>query len=149
MTADKGSTNGDHVLNRITPDQVSLEIKDPVDPTALEQATAIIQELKATETAARNVDGTKLLQVAKRLGDVPNDATSYLVPKEQCQAAFDSLSDQDRQALVNIHGRVKAFAEMQRQSIQDHVEMNIPGGKAGHTVTAPPGGAIPYHHPSL
>jgi phosphoribosyl-ATP pyrophosphohydrolase/phosphoribosyl-AMP cyclohydrolase/histidinol dehydrogenase len=35
---------------------------------------------------------------------------------------------------VNIHGRVQAFARMQRQSIQD-VEMNIPGGKAGHTVS--------------
>jgi histidinol dehydrogenase len=138
--------NGKHILNRITPDQVSLEIKDPVDPTALVQATAIVNELR---NSLGQVDGDKLLQVAKRLGDVADDATSYLVSKDDCKAAFDALSDQERTALVNIHNRVKAFADMQRKSVQD-MEMDIPGGKAGHTVSAcqaagcyAPGGRYP------
>ena len=142
-----GTSNGDHVLNRITPDQVSLEIKDPVDPKALEQASAILEELKDPQTG--QIISEKLIEVAKRLGDIPADATSYLVSKESCQAAFDGLSDQDRTSLVNIHGRVKAFAEMQRKSIQD-MEMDIPGGRAGHTVQAcasagcyAPGGRYP------
>eukprot|EP00522_Entomoneis_paludosa_P009560 CAMPEP_0172446316 /NCGR_PEP_ID=MMETSP1065-20121228/5944_1 /TAXON_ID=265537 /ORGANISM="Amphiprora paludosa, Strain CCMP125" /LENGTH=439 /DNA_ID=CAMNT_0013197403 /DNA_START=35 /DNA_END=1354 /DNA_ORIENTATION=+ len=125
MTANSG------ILNRVTPDKVALEIKDPVDPKALEQATAIIDELKQ---ANGKVNKDKLLEVGKRLGDVPADATGFTVTKEECKAAFDGLSDQERTALVNIHQRVKAFAEMQRQSVTD-MEMDIPGGKAGHTVS--------------
>ena len=121
------------VLNRVTTDNVSLEIKDPVDPTALGQAKAIIDELLSAN--GMSVGETQLLEVAKRLGDVPGDATSVLISKEECKAAFDSLSDQERTALVNIHGRVKVFAEMQRKSVVD-MEMDIPGGKAGHTVSA-------------
>ena len=59
---------------------------------------------------------------------------SVIVTKEQCKAAYDGLSDQERTALTNIHGRVKAFAEMQRKSVVD-MEMPIPGGFAGHTVS--------------
>jgi len=125
------SNGGKHVLNRITPDKVTLEIKDPVDPTALEQAKAILSELRGSNGM---VDGNKLLEVSKRLGDIPSDATSFTVSKEECKAAFDGLPEQDRKALVNIHARVKAFAEMQRKSVTD-VEMDIPGGKAGHTVS--------------
>jgi histidinol dehydrogenase len=122
--------NGKHVLNRVTPDQVALEIKDPVDPTALEQAKAIFGELR---NESGKVVGEKLLQVAKRLGDITEDGASYLVSKEVCKKAFDDLSDQDRTALTNIHARVLAFATMQRSSVVDK-EMDIPGGKAGQTV---------------
>ncbi|GAX24837.1 histidinol dehydrogenase [Fistulifera solaris] len=140
------ATNGNHILQRITPQDVSMEIKHPVDPQALEQATAIINEL-------RNEQGTvtdeSLLQVAKRLGDIPADASSCIVSKEDCRAAFDNLSEHDRTALSNIYNRVKAFATMQRNSVKD-MEMDIPGGKAGHTVSAcraagcyAPGGRYP------
>jgi histidinol dehydrogenase len=119
------------VLNRISPAEVSLEIKDPVDPQALAQATAIFEEIK---TKDGKVDGDKLIEVGKRLGDIPADGSSFLVSKEDCKAAFDGLADKDRQALINIYQRVKAFAEMQRKSVTD-MEMDIPGGKAGHTVS--------------
>jgi histidinol dehydrogenase len=118
------------VLNRITPDKVALEIKDPVDPTALGQAKAIIDDLMVDGY----VGSENLLKVAKRLKDVPADATTFVVSKEECKAAFEGLSDQERTALVNIHGRVKAFADMQRTSVAD-MEMDIPGGKAGHIVS--------------
>jgi histidinol dehydrogenase len=118
------------VLNRITPDQVSMEIKDPVDALALEQAKAIMSELMEGEM----VGASNLLTVAKRLGDVTPESTAYTVTKEACQKAFEGLSDRERTALVNIHTRVKAFADMQRTSVQD-MEMDIPGGKAGHTVS--------------
>eukprot|EP00526_Cylindrotheca_closterium_P009284 CAMPEP_0113615600 /NCGR_PEP_ID=MMETSP0017_2-20120614/7790_1 /TAXON_ID=2856 /ORGANISM="Cylindrotheca closterium" /LENGTH=431 /DNA_ID=CAMNT_0000524853 /DNA_START=227 /DNA_END=1522 /DNA_ORIENTATION=- /assembly_acc=CAM_ASM_000147 len=120
------------VLNRVTPEKVSMEIKDPVDPTALGQAKAIIDEL--TTAMDGSVDSDALLKVAKRLKDVPEDATKFIVSKEECKEAFDGLSEQERTALVNIHARVKAFAEMQRKSVSD-MEMDIPGGKAGHTVS--------------
>jgi hypothetical protein len=120
------------VLNRVTPDNVSMEIKDPVDPIALQQAKGIMDELLSDKSG--KVVQPKLLEVAKRLGDVPQDATSVIVTKEQCKAAYDALSDQERTALTNIHGRVKAFADMQRKSVVD-MEMDIPGGTAGHTVS--------------
>lgn len=128
MTANGGKKN---VLNHVTPEQVSLEIKDPVDPKALEQAQAIVDELRGQ---GGKVDGEKLIQVAKRLGDIGENDSSFIVDKATCKAAFDGLTDVERNALVNIHARVKAFAEMQRKSVTD-VEMDIPGGKAGHTVS--------------
>ena len=81
-------SNGKGVLNRVTPAGVALEIKDPVDPKALEQATAIIEELKAPNG---KVDGKKLLEVAKRLGDVSADATTFKVSKEQYKESKASL----------------------------------------------------------
>ena len=124
------SMTASNVLNRITPDQVSMEIKDPVDAKALEIAKSIMKELVVGTTVGEK----PLMTVAQRLGDIPQDASTYLVSKEECKEAFDGLTDVERTALVNIHGRVKAFAEMQRKSVSD-MEMDIPGGRAGHTVS--------------
>jgi phosphoribosyl-ATP pyrophosphohydrolase/phosphoribosyl-AMP cyclohydrolase/histidinol dehydrogenase len=74
------------------------------------------------------------VQVAQRLGDIPSDISKYIISSEECKAAFDSLSDDQRTALINIHARVKAFAEAQRATVTD-METDIPGGKAGHTVS--------------
>ena len=122
------SDNG-RMLSIVTPDNVSLEIKDPVDPIALGQAKAILDELRPD---GGKVDETKLLEVAKRLGDLTDGP--YIVPKEDCKAAFDGLTEQERTSLINIHSRVKTFAEAQRKSVVD-LEIDIPGGKAGHTVS--------------
>lgn len=133
-------------LTPITPAQVTLEIKDPVDPSALVQAKDIIAEIKNEKGT---VDAEKLMSVAKRLGDIPNEDSSFVVGKEECKLAFEGLSDVERTSLVNIHARVKAFAEAQRKSVVD-MEIDIPGGKAGHTVSAcyaagcyAPGGRYP------
>lgn len=131
-TTNLSNMSSEGVLNRVTPDKVTLEIKDPVDPTALEQARAILGELM--DKQGLMVSGESLLKVAKRLGDVPQDATQFLVTKEECQKAYEGLTDLERTTLTNIHGRIKAFAEMQRKSVVD-MEMDIPGGKAGHTVS--------------
>ena len=130
------SSNGGVVLNRVTPDQVALEIKDPVDPSALVQARAILDELVLTTTTTTStmVQEEALLTVAKRLGDLPPDATSCIVTPEECQAAYEGLTETERTALSNIYHRIKTFAEMQRRSVVD-MEMDIPGGKAGHTVS--------------
>ena len=130
MTAN-GASEDSKYLTPITPDQVKLEIKDPVDPQALSQAKDIIAELK---NGSGTVDPLKLMEVAKRLGDIPEDGTTFVATKEECKAAFDGLNDEERRSLVNIHARVSAFASAQRQSVQD-CEIDIPGGKAGHTVS--------------
>ena len=111
-------------------------MKDPVDPTALSQSRAILDELLSSGTT---VSPSKLLDVAHRLGDIPTAAASYVVSRQQCEEAFDSLSEEERGTLLRIHGRIKAFAEAQRRSVTD-VEVDIPGGKAGHTVSPCRGG---------
>ena len=124
-------------LTPITPDQVRLEIKDPVDPTALTQAKDILKELRSSNDHSvlnGTVDPSQLMKVAKKLGDIPEGVNTYVATKEECEAAFLGLSDVDRKSLENIHARVLAFATAQRQSVKD-CEINIPGGKAGHTVS--------------
>jgi hypothetical protein len=67
------------IVKPLAPDQVSLEIQDPVDPQALEQAKAIVKELRTPVDVAGGggaVDALKLLAVATRLGDVSSDNAS-------------------------------------------------------------------------
>eukprot|EP00551_Chaetoceros_affinis_P006128 CAMPEP_0203670974 /NCGR_PEP_ID=MMETSP0090-20130426/6908_1 /ASSEMBLY_ACC=CAM_ASM_001088 /TAXON_ID=426623 /ORGANISM="Chaetoceros affinis, Strain CCMP159" /LENGTH=484 /DNA_ID=CAMNT_0050535967 /DNA_START=415 /DNA_END=1869 /DNA_ORIENTATION=+ len=162
MTSTNGNANGngngkanEKYLTPITPDQVKLEIKDPVDPTALAQAKAIIAELRSASSSSSDADAktdtdtntdstnaslsssvipSNLINIARRLNDIPKESNTYVVTKEECQSAYDNLDDVQRQALINIHNRVKAFAEAQRKSVVD-MEIDIPGGKAGHTVS--------------
>jgi hypothetical protein len=125
-------------LTLITPDQVKLEIKDPVDPTALVQAKDIIKELRTSSDESilkGTINPAQLMKVGKKLGDLPEDSTSYIATKEECKTAFDGLNDVERKSLINIHARVLAFATAQRKSVQD-CEIDIPGGKAGHTVNS-------------
>lgn len=126
------TANGDRILTAVSPKDVTLEIKDPVDPSALEQARAIFQEIRPSGKGT--VEKEKLLTVARRLGDIPYDSSVLVKTKEECKAAFEGLTDRERSALVNIHARVKLFAEAQRASVQD-IQVDIPGGKAGHTVS--------------
>ena len=44
------------------------------------------------------------------------------------------MTDDERTSLLNIHARVKLFAEAQRKSVGD-MEIDIPGGKAGQSVS--------------
>lgn len=122
-----------NMLIRRTPEQVQLEIKDPVDPTALSQAKSILNDLRpgGTQTAC---SPDALLSIAHRLGDIPPEGSSYIVPPSSCKEAFDSLTDDERKSLLNIHQRVKVFAEAQRKSVAD-MEVDIPGGKAGQSVS--------------
>ena len=128
------------MLTRRTPADLQLEIKDPVDPTALVQSRAILDELLSNANGNNNkekrqtVSPTALQTIAHRLNDLPTPTSPYVVTPSQCKEAFDSLSEEERSTLLRIHGRIKAFAEAQRKSVVD-VEIDIPGGKAGHTVS--------------
>lgn len=135
------ATSSDAILNtgilqKIPPSEVTLEIKDPVNPQALEQAKAILEDLVVGNTDNGKVNPTKLLEVAKRLGDVDPDCTidDLIVSREACKEAYLNLDTHEKRALDNMHFRIKTFAELQRASVKD-TEMDIPGGKAGHTVS--------------
>mmetsp|Transcript_41618 Transcript_41618/g.50634 ORF Transcript_41618/g.50634 Transcript_41618/m.50634 type:complete len:487 (+) Transcript_41618:35-1495(+) len=129
----KHSNNIMPLLTRLSPSQVKLEIKDPVDPTALTQAKSILRDITSAPSS-RDIDPSKLISLSQKFGDIPAESTSYIVTKEECKAAFDGLTDEERRTLVNIHARVKAFAEMQRNSVNE-CEISIPGGVAGQTVS--------------
>lgn len=122
-------SNGSTILSRVSPADIALEIKDPVDALALEQVKAIFSEIRLP---TGNIDADKLLEVGMRLGDLKEGP--FVVSSEDCRAAFEGLTDIERTALVNIHSRVKTFAEAQRKAVVD-MEIDIPGGKAGHTVS--------------
>lgn len=122
-------SNGNNILSRVAPTDIALEIKDPVDALALEQVKAIISEIRLP---SGKIDAAKLLEVGMRLGDLQEGP--FVVSAEACRAAFEGLTDIERTALVNIHSRVKTFAEAQRKAVVD-MEIDIPGGKAGHTVS--------------
>ena len=142
MTATAASSettipNNSGILQKIPPSEVTLEIKDPVNPKALEQAKAILEDLVIPGSSdLGRVNPAKLLEVAKRLGDVDPDCTidDLIVSKEACKEAYLNLATHEKRALDNMHARIKTFAELQRASVQD-TEMEIPGGKAGHTVS--------------
>ncbi len=136
----ESSKSGKTLLNFISPNEVSLEIKDPVDAKALEEAKAILAEIQTPQRGY--VDPDALLTVARRLNDLPPDANTFTIPKQACQDAYESLSEQDRNTLNNLHRRIKVFAEAQRASISD-VTIPIPGGEAGHTVSPCSSGEFP------
>ena len=139
------------MLTPRTSADVQLEIKDPVDPVALGQSKAILTELRPNSSesddslSSSSCSPKALLTVAKRLGDISSEDSNatYLVSKEKCKEAFDSLTSEERQTLLNIHQRVKLFAEAQRKSVVD-TSIEIPGGRAGHTVS-PCRGTFLYH----
>ena len=132
LTTPNTMPDAERLLTRVTPDNLSLEVKDPVDPTALAQARDIIRELRGGVESGP-VRAAQLQVVAARLGDIP-EGGSYLISKDQCRAAFDGLAEAERTSLRNIHRRVERFARAQRASVTD-MEMDIPGGRAGHTVS--------------
>jgi len=119
-------------IARVKPSEVRLEIKNPVDQIALEEAKSIIDSL--CPNPSFSVCPSKLLDIAKRFGDISDDSTTYFISSDICKAAFHGLSNVERGTLVNIYTRVKAFAIAQKGSLKD-IEIEIPGGKAGHTVS--------------
>ena len=100
-------------------------VNDPVDPLALDQAKAIVARVRSPPLADRSA---ALLQVAQDFGDVPKGQKNYIMKKEQLKEAYDGLTELERDTLDRTHARVKAFADMQRASVQD-MTMDIPGGK--------------------
>lgn len=85
---------------------------------------------------------------AEELDGLPKDSELNL-DRRRLQEAFESLPEDDRQRLERISARIGAFARAQLSCLTE-LEMEIPGGRAGHRVAAveragcyAPGGRYP------
>ena len=112
-------------LRVVGPEFLTAACPEAVQAEAREQAAAILAEVKAS--------GEKgLVATAIRLGDL-KEGEAYTRSREECEAAFRSLPEDEQQLLERTAGRIRAFAEAQRASITA-METDIPGGRAGQTV---------------
>ena len=78
------STEYNQQLKVVSPSDVKAMRFDPVDPTAREQASAILKEVRE-----KGLDG--LLTQASKLGDIPNKDAKYIYNKVDLEDAFKSL----------------------------------------------------------
>lgn len=112
-------------LRRITHDEITGLAPDPVDSQARGIAENVIHEVKTRGEAA-------LREFSTKFGDIEEGA-SMLVNKQQLKEAAQALSAEDREVLERTAERIRLFAQAQRDAISE-IEVDIPGGKAGHTV---------------
>ena len=72
------------LLKTVSPSEVKSMRFDPVDPTAKEQASAILKEVKE-----KGLDG--LLEQAVSFGDIRSKDAKYIYSKADLEEAFRSL----------------------------------------------------------
>ena len=98
--------------------------REPVDAETYVAAVDIVERVR---TGGRPV----LLAEAMRLGDItPGQPVSY--DRDALESAVESLDAEGREVLERTALRIETFAQGQRDQLLD-LEMEIPGGKAGHT----------------
>ena len=98
--------------------------REPVDAETYAAAVDIVERVR---TGGRQA----LLKEATRLGDMsPGQAVTY--DRDALESAVEDLDDQNRGVLERTAQRIETFAKAQRSQLLDF-EMEIPGGRAGHT----------------
>jgi phosphoribosyl-ATP pyrophosphohydrolase/phosphoribosyl-AMP cyclohydrolase/histidinol dehydrogenase len=103
-------------------------------PEALAVAAPIVEDVRRRGAAA-------LREHAERFGEVgPSD--SLIVERPALKRALHSLGATDRERLIRVADRIRAFADAQRRSLSE-VTVPVPGGMAGQSV-APVGRAGCY-----
>ena len=107
-------------MRRVGPAEVPGTRRDPVEAQALADVVPIIESVRTEGTDA-------LSRHSKRLGDGPV-ATHH---PNDLAAAFDSLPENQKEALKAAADRVTAFAQAQRNSVSD-LATEVVGGRAGH-----------------
>ena len=129
------------LLRTISPEEIPLVRRGPVDSDSLAVARPIVEDVRQRkETAVR--------EYAQRLGDIEPNGQLYFTPDE-LESELKTLSGDERQLLERTAQRIRAFAIAQRESIKP-IEIAVPGGRAGQTI-APveragcyaPGGRFP------
>ena len=99
--------------------------RDPVDQTTLDEAGAIVDDV-------RRRGATAIRHHGERLGDIEGDE-ALVVESSELRDALESLDSTRREVLERTAERIDKFARAQRGSLSA-MEMPIPGGVAGHRV---------------
>ena len=106
-------------------DEVTAELRDPIDPEVYPLAKTIVDDVRDRSEVA-------LREYAERFGDIDKGGELF-VGRDALKKAYDSIPQEDRELLERVAGRIKGFALAQRESIREF-ETEIPGGKAGQRI---------------
>jgi len=120
MSAAKGP-----LLRRISPEDLGREQRPPIDRAVLDQARSIVDDVRANGDAA-------LREYSERFGE-RSVGDPLVLGVDAMRAAWATMDPGDRSVLERAAGRIRAFAQAQREAI-GAVDVPIPGGRAGHTV---------------
>ncbi len=88
-TESKKMTEYMQQLKIVSPSEVTAMRFDPVDPTARDQASAILKDVREN-----GIDG--LLTQAAKLGDIPSKDAKYTYSQEELADAFKSLDSEQQ-----------------------------------------------------
>ncbi|MEX2651282.1 MAG: histidinol dehydrogenase, partial [Acidimicrobiia bacterium] len=109
-------------LRRADPGTVPI-VRRPVELGTLREAALIVEDVRLGGESA-------LRQHAQRLGDLePGD--EIVLDRSRIEQTLESLPGDTRGVLERVAGRIRSFAQAQRQSLND-VDIEVSGGRAGH-----------------
>lgn len=110
-------------LRRLTADQVENERRSPVDATALNDAAAIVEDVRDRGEKAIREHG-------ERFGDLrPDDRIVFDL--DELRSASEKIDRPARGLLERTAKRIRRFAHEQRSCLLD-LDIDIPGGRGGH-----------------
>lgn len=113
------------ILRRRTVQDLVAASAAPLRPEIMTAAQAIVRDVRERgEVAVR--------EYAARFDGLSN-GTPLVVDRDELMNELNGLAPQVRDRLTRIAGRIRAFAEGQREALSTF-EMSVPGGRAGHTI---------------
>lgn len=95
------------------------------DENTSEVVKKILNDIKANKASA-------VLKYAEQFNEIAGEQ-SLTINVDELKVAFDSLPENDREVIKRTASRIKAFAQAQRNSIQD-LKVEIDGGFTGHKI---------------
>ena len=95
------------------------------DQITLDRVQKILTDIQNDKTSA-------VKRFSTEFGDISKDQNIF-VTKAELKAAYDSLSQDDRELLERTADRIRKFAQAQLQSIHD-LTIPVDGGFAGHKI---------------
>ena len=106
-----------------SPDDIPAVRRDPFDDATAAQARALVDAVRAEGERA-------LRRAAVRFGDLPGPDAPLVAHRPELAAAFDALPPEQRALLERTAGRIRAFAQAQKDALAP-MQLRVPGGAAG------------------
>jgi phosphoribosyl-ATP pyrophosphohydrolase/phosphoribosyl-AMP cyclohydrolase/histidinol dehydrogenase len=113
------------LLRRIEPGNVRRYVRDTLDPNAVQDAQAIINDVRSGGIEA-------VRSQAERFGEL-KAGQQLVLNRDQLQQAIELIDSDSLELLQRVSQRIERFASAQRDSIRE-LSLPIPGGEAGHSV---------------